>query len=365
MRLGLFGMPLHPADRPRSEVYDEDLDRIVYADELGFDEVFVGEHISCPTEPIAAPLMFLSALLSRTTNIRLGTGVLALPNHHPAIVAAEVAQFDHLAKGRFLFGIGPGGLASDMELFGVLDAQTRNEKLSESIDIILDLWQTEPPFRVQTKHYDFGIEETVIDELHVGHLPRPYQLPHPPICSTAMSPFSSSITKAVERGWSPMTANFCPVNVVASHWTKYVEGCENIGVEPTGDDWRVSRNIVIAETDEEARDRALDPTGGNAFYFSYLWEVLKKADYSAVMKSDPSVADEDITVDDLVESMVIYGSPDTVTQKLEALREETGPFGTLLMAMMDGGPTGDANERETMRLLAQEVAPKIGARIPA
>jgi alkanesulfonate monooxygenase SsuD/methylene tetrahydromethanopterin reductase-like flavin-dependent oxidoreductase (luciferase family) len=364
MRIGLFGMPLHPPHRNRAEVYNENADRIILADELGFEEVFIGEHISCATEPIAAPLMFLASLIHRTKQIKLGTGVLALPNHHPAIVAAEVAQFDHLSNGRLLFGIGPGGLASDMELFDVLDGKVRAEKMMESIDIILGLWKSDPPYAVKTEHYEFGIEATLIPELGVGQFSKPLQQPHPPILSTAMSPHSSSVKTAVERGWAPMSANFCPPSVIQSHWKKYVEGCDSIGREPTGEDWRVSRNMVIAQTDSEARDRVFDPEGGNFYYFSYLWEVLKAADYTAVMKQDPTVADEDLSVEDLIESMVLYGSPDTVTEKLQALREDTGPFGTLLLSMMDGSGVNESRERETMALLANEVAPRF-AKEPA
>ena len=125
-------------------------------------------------------------------------------------------------------------------------------------------------------------------------------------------------------------------------------------------DWKVARNIVIAPTDSEAHDRVLDATGPNYFYFDYLWRVLKAADYTAVMKNDASVPDDQFTVESLMESMVVYGSPDTVTEKLKVLREETGPFGTLLMAMMDGSNGFEKHERETMELLAQEVAPQIG-----
>lgn len=354
-------MPLHPADRSTTEVYEEDRQRVIYADQLGFEEVFIGEHMSCATEPIPSPLMFLASLIHATKQIKLGTGVLSLPNHHPAVVAAEVAQFDHLSNGRFQMGIGPGGQASDMELFDVLDGKVRNEKMMESIDIILELWQTDGPFHIKTNHYDFGIEKTFIPELSSGKFIRPLQQPHPPILSTAMSPHSNSIKTAVERGWSPMSANFCPVGVVATHWDKYVEGCESIGREPTGEDWRVARNIVIAPTDAEAEDRALDPEGGNAFYFRYLFDVLRKGGLSAGMKDDPSTPDEDITDEILVNSLLIYGSPETVTEKLKALRETVGPFGGLLMAMADGRGINDQYERESMRLLAEQVMPHFAA----
>lgn len=359
MKLGLFGMPLHPPTRSIAELYEEDAARVIYADEVGFDEVWIGEHMSCTTEPISSPLMFLASLLHRTRNIRLGTGVIALPNHHPAVVAAEVAQFDHLSRGRLMFGIGPGGLASDMELFDVLDGAVRNDRMMESIDTILKLWEGDPPYHIEGRHWKIKIADTVIPELGVGYIAKPYQRPHPPIMMTAMSPFSDSMKTAGIRGWGPMSANFCPEYVIASHWKKYQEGCEAGGHEASGENWRVARNIVLARSDSEALDRVMDPKGSNYYYFEYLWKVLRTANYTAVMKDDPKQPDDAVTVEQLIDSMVIYGSPRTVTDKLLAFRERTGPFGGLLMAMMDGGGVNRAREFESMTLLAREVMPAI------
>jgi alkanesulfonate monooxygenase SsuD/methylene tetrahydromethanopterin reductase-like flavin-dependent oxidoreductase (luciferase family) len=61
--------------------------------------------------------MFMAGLVPRTKNLTFGTAVICLPNHHPIKVAAEVAQFDHMSRGRFMLGIGIGGLYSDFELF--------------------------------------------------------------------------------------------------------------------------------------------------------------------------------------------------------------------------------------------------------
>lgn len=361
MKLGLFGMPLHPPTRPAAETYEENTDKVIHADELGFDEVWFGEHMSCTTEPIAAPLMFMASLLSRTKHIRFGTGVIALPNHHPAVVAAEVAQFDHMSRGRLMFGIGPGGLASDMELFDVLDNAYRTERMMESIDTILRLWRQDPPYHIEGKHWQIKLSQTVMPELGVGYIPKPFQLPHPPIMMTAMSPFSDSVKTAGQRGWGPMSANFCPEYVIASHWKKYLEGCELGGRKPDGDNWRVARNIVLARSDSEARDRVMDPAGSNYYYFEYLWKVLLAVNYTAVMKDDPKQPDAEVTVEQLIDSMVIYGSPKTVTEKLLAFRERTGPFGALLMASMDGSGANRAREWETMTLLAREVMPKLRA----
>src|SRR5690554_2994659 len=318
MKLGMFAMPLHPPSRSIAETLAEDADKVIYADQLGFEEFWVGEHMSCTTEPISAPLMFLASLIHRTRQIKFGTGVIALPNHHPAVVAAEVALFDHLSHGRLMFGIGPGGLASDMELFDVLDGEYRNERMMESIDTILQLWKQDPPYNIPGKHWNLTLKDMVIPELGVGYIAKPYQKPHPEITMTAMSPYSGSVKTAAMRGFGPMSANFCPEWIIKSHWQKYQEGCEEVGRNPTGEDWRVSRNIVIASTDTEARDRVMNPQGSNYYYFDYLWQVLKAANYTAVMKSDPKQSDDSVTVESLMESMVIYGSPKTVAEKLVA-----------------------------------------------
>ena len=146
MRLGIFMMPVHPPARSFTDTLAEDEEKSLYADALGFDEMWLGEHFSATTEPIPSPLMFMASLVPRTKNLKFGTGVICLPNHDPAIVAAEVAQFDHMSRGRFMFGIGPGGLLSDFELFGNADRGVRGRKAMESIATIDRIWAQDPPY---------------------------------------------------------------------------------------------------------------------------------------------------------------------------------------------------------------------------
>lgn len=358
MKLGMFAMPLHPTSRPLADSYDADQERVIYADELGYAEAFIGEHHSCAPEPVASPLILLAGVINRTKNIKLGTGVVTMPMHHPLAVASTVAQFDHMARGRFIFGVGPGALASDVEAFDRADGRERAERLQESVDIVKSLWANDAPHRIRTKHYEFSIDESVNSEFGIGDVIKPYQLPHPPIVSTAMSPFSSSVKQCVLQGWGAMTANFAPMSTVTSHWTKIVEGYEELGQEPTGADWRVARNVVVAETDEEARERVLDPNGPNYYYFDYQWRLFSQVGFGPIL-NDTGRPDAEVSVEDIIENCVIYGSPETVTQKIEAIRSEA-PFGTLLLAALDAGSEKyEAQERETMRRLAQEVAPNL------
>src|SRR5688572_21754958 len=165
MRLGMFMMPVHPPDRTFWGTLDEDTEKSLLADELGFDELWLGEHFSASTEPIPSPLMFFARLLPLTKRVTFGTAVINLPNHHPAIVAAEVAQFDHMSRGRFMLGVGPGGLASDFELFEVGDAALRGRKLLEAIDFIERIWAQDPPFDLKGEFWTVRIENAVVPEL--------------------------------------------------------------------------------------------------------------------------------------------------------------------------------------------------------
>ena len=177
MRLGMFMMPVHPPGRTLWSTLDEDSEKSVLADALGFDELWLGEHFSATTEPIPSPMMFFAGLVARTGNIRFGTAVINLPNHHPAIVAAEAAQFDHMSGGRFLFGVGSGGLASDFELFNNPDVHARNRMVVEAVDFIQRIWSHDPPYDLQGEFWQVRLKDGIIPELGVGFMPKPYQTP--------------------------------------------------------------------------------------------------------------------------------------------------------------------------------------------
>ena len=110
VQLGLFTMPFHHPSRDYAAILDEDREAVALADGLGFSEAYVGEHFTSWSERIADPLMFFSTLVERAPSICFGTGVLNLPQAHPLTVAGRVAQFDHLCRGRFIMGIGSGGI---------------------------------------------------------------------------------------------------------------------------------------------------------------------------------------------------------------------------------------------------------------
>src|SRR5882672_10157525 len=181
MRLGMFMMPVHPPDRAMWSTLEEDTEKSLLADQLGFDEVWMGEHFTATTEPFPSPLLFLGGLVHRTKHIRFGTAVINIPNHHPAIVAAEAAQFDHLSKGRFMMGVGPGGLVSDFELFNVPDLNARNRMVVEAVDLIQRIWSQDPPYDLKGEFWHVRIKDRVLPDLGIGYLPKPFRKTGPPI----------------------------------------------------------------------------------------------------------------------------------------------------------------------------------------
>ncbi len=123
MNLGFFTMPIHPLDKDWRLSLKEDREAFLLADELGFTEAYVGEHVTDKAENITSCIAFIAWIAAATKQIRLGTGTINMPNTHPAAVAASMAMLDHMLDGRLIFGISPGGLLSDAELFGNLDAK--------------------------------------------------------------------------------------------------------------------------------------------------------------------------------------------------------------------------------------------------
>jgi alkanesulfonate monooxygenase SsuD/methylene tetrahydromethanopterin reductase-like flavin-dependent oxidoreductase (luciferase family) len=115
----------------------------------------------------------------------------------------------------------------------------------------------------------------------------------------------------------------------------------------------VARNFLIGESDAQAEDWLMDPNGSSRYYYDYMWKVLLAADYTTVGKPDPTITNEDWTLERFMRSSVIWGSKKTVLEKIHDLREKSGPFGTLLMAMTDGSGENFEREHLTMQRLAE------------
>jgi alkanesulfonate monooxygenase SsuD/methylene tetrahydromethanopterin reductase-like flavin-dependent oxidoreductase (luciferase family) len=360
MELGLFMMPLHNLGRDYHATLMEDIEAVLYAEELGFSEYWCGEHYTSSVEPITSPLMFLAHVAAITKRIKLATGVACLPHHHPAMIGGEAAMLDQLSNGRFIFGVGPGGLGSDCEMMGTLEAN-RPEMVVESVEMMQKMWTTEPPYNIQGKYWSTVIEKNFYPDIGLGLMVPPTRKAGPPIAISAASPHSSTMKLAARKGWMPITANFIAEWSAATHWPIYAAEAAAAGRVADPDVWHVARSIHVADTDEEAEAMVKQDGGTFDWYFDYLFRIYDRGNMKGPVVvnegDDPAL----LKHTEMRDNFVIYGSPETVTRKLLEFREKTGPFGTLLMAAHDW--ENKAAMKRSMELMAKDVMPAINAAI--
>ena len=363
MRLGFFTMPLHPPRRPPAVTLQEDREAVILADRLGFYDAFVGEHLTEPSENVTSSFIFLATLVHHTRTIKLATGTSNLSQSHPVLIAAHAAMFDHLARGRFIFGVSPGALPSDAEALGLL-TEDRNRLFAEAIDVILAIWERDAPYDIDLPGNRFKVTTATTQNAAIGRggMYKPYQRPRPEIVGTVVAPGSRGVIAMGERDFHPLSANFLLSKWLASHWQNYCEGKRKAGETANPDDWRIARTIFVADDDKVARrygrDDAMSP-------YRYYWRMLLyknlKAGRQIVFKVDPSQSDSELTEDYLLDNLVIYGTPDKVADEILKLREEAGDFGEIVYAGMDW--VDPALAKRSMELMATEVMPRVNRAI--
>lgn len=359
MKLGLFMMPMHPLHRNPTETLREDRQAIILGDELGFHDAFVGEHLADRAENITNSMMFLATLIHSTRRIKLATGTSNLSHLHPTAIAAQAAMFDHLAEGRFIFGISPGALAADAEALGIL-GEDRNKLFADAIDVILQIWQREPPYDIELPGNRFRVttRQSYVPEVGVGILGKPLQRPHPEIVGTVVAPFSKGIIAMGERDFHPLSANFLLSRWLPGHWAHYREGAARAGRVADPADWRVARTVFVADD-----DRTADAYGGDdarspyRFYYHQLLTKLRRSNRHEVFKEHRDQPDHELTLDALLPKLVLRGSVDRVVDGLLALHEQTGGFGELVYASLDW--VDERLARRSMQLMAEQVMPRV------
>ena len=356
MELGYFTMPLHPPGSNFTKTLDDDLDQIVTLDRLGYKEAWIGEHFTAMWENIPSPELFIAKALGVTENIVFGTGVTCMPNHNPFFLAHRIAQLDHMAHGRFYWGVGAGGFPGDMASVE-MDPQTGEHRnmAYEALDLILQIWEDPKPGHYESKYWRFTIPEPV-DEIGLRVHTKPYQKPHPPIGLAGVSPKSDTLALAGEKGWIPLSINLIPPSALVGHGKAVEEGARRSGRVPDRSNWRIARDIYVADTTEEARKQAREGTIGRDFE-GYWLKLGAYTNHLDRLKIDQNMPDSDVTLEYLMDNIMILGSPDDVADRLRQLYLDVGGFGVLL-AM---GHEWEPRDRwvRSMTLLKEEVRPRL------
>jgi alkanesulfonate monooxygenase SsuD/methylene tetrahydromethanopterin reductase-like flavin-dependent oxidoreductase (luciferase family) len=350
----MFVMPVHDPAKPLAQCLDEDLELCRRCEELGFDEFWVGEHHSSTYENIAMPELLLAKALGQTQRIRVGPAPVCLQYHHPAHVANRLALLDHLSGGRLNVCFGPGAIPTDMELYGV-DPKDASARVVESLEMILKLWTGDPPFDLQGRFWRVQLKDRLDPEMGLAGLHKPLQRPHPPIAVPCISRGGPGLERAAARGFSLFSHHMIAAEVLADQWAAYRRSAAAAGRQTTAADWRVARNVYVAETTAEAQQLARVNSLGRCI--QYIIDLTRRNNALGMWKSDPAMSDAEVNLDYFLRRMIIAGDPDEVTRQLQDLRHDAGQFGTLVLVAHDW----DDKPRwlRSLELFAREVAPRL------
>ncbi len=354
LRYGLFLMPVHLGDKPLAQCYDEDLELVVRAEELGFHEFWVGEHHTSSIENIVMPEIFIAKALGLTRSIRLGVAPVCLPYHHPFHVASRLAFLDHLSHGRLNVCFGPGAIPTDMEVYGI-DAARSATMVAEAIDMVLQIWTRDPPLELSGQFWNIRLRDRIDGEMGVGVAHKPLQRPHPPIASPAIRRDSPGLPAAAARGFRPFSHHMVSTETLANHWQTFSAGAMEAGRVPQVADWIVGRNVFVAETTDEARRGARGNSLGACL--QYILELSRRGPGLGMWRRNGQMSDAECHLDYMLDEVVIAGDPAEVARRIIALREHLGPFGTLVLVAHDW----DDQESwlRSLELFAHEVMPAV------
>ena len=335
LRFGIFLAPFHALNENPTNALDRDFELIEHLDRLGYDEAWIGEHHSGGFEIIASPEVFMAAAFERTKTIRIGTGVVSLPYHHPFMVVDRMIQLDHQSKGRAMFGVGPGALVGDAFRMGI-DPSTQRDRMNEALDVILPLLRGE----IVSKKTDwFEVREAQIQ------LPC-YTQPHIEMAvACARSP--SGALAAGKHGLGMLSIGGTSDDALTHHANNW-KICEETAIankkHVDRKNWRVVTLAHIADTREQALENVKFGIEQFARYFREI------ATFPIVPDNIHNAAEY------LMENnMACIGTPDDAIKYIEKLQIGTGGFGAY-MELAHNWADWQATKRH-FELMSRYVAP--------
>jgi limonene 1,2-monooxygenase len=339
MKFGVFMAPFHrPGENPTLAL-ERDLELLQWLDVLGFDEAYIGEHHSAGWETICSPEVFIAAAGERTRRIKLGTGVVSLPYHHPYMVANRMVLLDHLTRGRAILGVGPGALASDALMFGI-DPERQREMMDEALGVIVRLFESTDPLTVKSDWFE--LNEAVLQL-------RPYQQPSLPIAvASVQSP--AGVQVAGKYGAAVLSLSI-PRDTVRQTslkelWAIGEETAKKHGKTLRREEWSLVVPVHLAESRKEAIEDVR------------LGSARELTEYFSATLGHPI---PDVPANQIVDFMVerhqwMIGTPEDCIAGIERLQESSGGFGGFMVRVEDW-----ATREKTLHsyeLLARYVMPR-------
>jgi len=340
MRFGVFLAPHHPVGEHPTLQLQRDLELAAHVDRLGYDEFWVGEHHSGGWETIGSPELFLAAAGERTQRIRLGTGVVSLPYHHPFTVAARIVQLDHLTRGRAMLGVGPGALPSDAMMLGI-DPSTQRDRMDEATGVIQRLLRGET---VTHKSDWFELNHARLQIL-------PLQDEMPMVSASSVSPAGMKVAGKYGIGVISVASNSVEgLAALPTQWGFGETYARENGQVIDRAKWRVMTQWHIAPTREQAIAEVAE--GVKQWHNGYNVDVLGRPNANHV--EDGAAMARAMVAN----GSAIFGPPEDAVAQIRKLQDVSGGFGTVIGFAHDWAGRGEAMFR-SYDLFARYVIPRL------
>ncbi len=310
--------------------YRDALEEVVRAEDLGFDSVWMEEHHSVTDHYWPSPLPVLAGFVTRTTRMRLGTDILVAPFYHPVRLAEDAAMLDVMSGGRFVLGIAIGYKPDEFALYGAA-LEKRGARFEEQLAVMKALW-------TQDRVAFHGTYYTVDGRLE----PRPVTRPHPPVWIGGWGDITLRRAATLANNWVPgPTADL--TRLLAGK-QQFLANRRAAGRNEAVTEWPLTRDVIIADTDREARELA-----EKHIMISYRKEYAGGWRHPFI---DASIATD---LDALMQNRFLIGGPDQVVRALRPFVTEYGMTHLICRVFFPGMP-----HRHIMReleLIAKEVRP--------
>jgi alkanesulfonate monooxygenase SsuD/methylene tetrahydromethanopterin reductase-like flavin-dependent oxidoreductase (luciferase family) len=332
MQFGTFHLMERPFDRSEAEIYRDQLEQMAFADEVGFDSVWLTEHhfSSAPYVPEVSgeycisnsPFALACAVAQITRKVRIGSAVKVLPLEHPLRTAEDAALADILSGGRIDFGAGLGYRKYEFDGLRV-PIEEKAERFREALEIITGAWTTEE-FSYQGRFWSIP---------RLTLVPRPVQQPHPPVWIATRLGNPQTINYAIDNNYRLLIAWASHADLRATYdLMRQTRIRRGLGMGPF--DFTCLRHVFVAESDREARER------GTRYVEYYMKSTAQFRPIGAHERDE-----------------MVFGGVDTVIDGLRTLQESAGV--SQLICWMNFGGMPQEVVRRSMSLFANEVMPKM------
>jgi probable F420-dependent oxidoreductase len=310
--------------------YRDALEEVVRGEELGFDSVWMEEHHSVVNHYWPSPLTVLAGFATRTSRVRLGTDILVAPFYHPVRLAEDVALLDVMSAGRAVLGVAIGYKPDEFALYGA-DLEKRGARFEEQLTILKGLW-TQDSFTFKGRYYQVE-----------GKLePKPITRPHPPIWIGGWGDITLRRAATLGDNWIPGPTAELPRLLAGKK--QFLANRQAAGLTGVITEWPLTRDVIIADTDAEARELA-----ERHIMVSYRKEYAGGWKHPFI---DASIATD---LDTVKKDRFLIGTPDRVIRDLRPFVEQYGITHLICRLFFPGMP-----HRHIMReleLIAREVRP--------